>query len=267
MVLLRLLKYIFYFEMGEPNSLIIVYFRGKIYVMKRILYLFPITFLMACSGEEANDNSDCETSGTVEEQKDEIIMDLTLTKVEEGDLPSNCDYKGHVVDAHSWSDKNGKNYIVRTITEIEYGEESGATDEESWTSYGSQQIYAYHYATNSEGEVEEMRMVQDYVDMCEFDIMMSHEINSLSLTDIDGDSLAEVSFIYRLACTSDVSPSTQKLLLLESGVKYILRGNTQVEGFGGEFEIDESFNDAPEGFLSHCERLWSKHLTEYDFEM
>ncbi|MCH2234273.1 MAG: hypothetical protein MK078_08470 [Crocinitomicaceae bacterium] len=235
--------------------------------MKRIIFLLPLTFIIACSGSESNENDESKSAETTTEEKNEIVMDLTLTKVEQADLPGKCEYKGNLVDAHSWSDKNGKNYFIRTITEIEYGEESGATDEESWSSYGSQNLYAYHYATNSEGELEEMRMVQDYVDMCEFDIMMSHEINSLRLTDINQDSLAEVSFIYRLACTSDVSPSTQKLLLLENGIKYILRGNTQVEGFGGEFEIDESFDNAPAGFLSHCESLWAQHLTEYDFEM
>ena len=95
---------------------------------------------------------------------------------------------------------------------------------------------------------------------------MGHELDALTLTDLDYDNIAEITFIYRTTCTSDVSSSTQKLIMLEEGEKFALRGSTQVMGDGGEYEIGAGFKSAPDEFLNHAKQLWSEHLTEYDFE-
>jgi hypothetical protein len=107
----------------------------------------------------------------------------------------------------------------------------------------------------------------DFVKDCEFDILVSHELDAISLTDIDENKIAEITFIYRTSCTSDVSPSTQKLIMLENGNKYPMRGTTRVMEMGGEFQVGEEFESAPEGFQAHAEKIWSEHLLEFDFEL
>ena len=120
---------------------------------------------------------------------------------------------------------------------------------------------------NNKGEIRLLREITDFVKDCEFDLILGHELDAISLTDIDNDEIGEITFIYRMACTSDVSPSTQKLIMLEDGNKYALRGTTKVMGEGGDYEAGEEFNSAPEGFLKHADELWNEHIVEYDFDL
>lgn len=79
-------------------------------------------------------------------------------------------------------------------------------------------------ATGGAGRV--LRAVRDGEEACEFDETAEFVDGSLSVRDDDQDGLGEVTFAYRLACRSDVSESELKLLVLEDGKKYILRGTS-----------------------------------------
>jgi hypothetical protein len=46
------------------------------------------------------------------------------------------------------------------------------------------------------------------------------------VTDLDHDGVGEVTFAYLLNCAGDVSPARLKLLVLEDGAKYIIRGSS-----------------------------------------
>ena len=79
---------------------------------------------------------------------------------------------------------------------------------------------------------------------------------------LDADGVAELTFAYRTTCTSDVSPLTLKLLMLEQGAKYILRGSTRVdvgggERMGGERQPDAALKKVPD-FRAHAEEVWGK---------
>jgi hypothetical protein len=59
-----------------------------------------------------------------------------------------------------------------------------------------------------------------------------------------------------------------KLLVLENGDKYILRGSTRIAdgtspAVGGSFSIDPSFKDGPPAFLKHAKSGWLK-VREHD---
>ncbi|MEO9531160.1 MAG: hypothetical protein ABJG68_12450 [Crocinitomicaceae bacterium] len=231
--------------------------------MKKFILVFGTAgLLMSCGGQDSSENEngseDTMSNPVVEESLPEI--DITLNKLDE--VPTECKFEANLVDAYRWVDENGTNYFIRTISEIEmaYPVEDGDVSD-------SQYLYAYHYVKNSKGEFSLLKETTDFVKDCEFDIKVSHELDAISLTDIDENNIAEISFIYRTTCTSDVSPSTQKLIMLENGKKYPLRGTTKVMEVGGEFEVGEEFNSAPEGFQAHAEKMWSEHLVEYDFEL
>jgi hypothetical protein len=85
--------------------------------------------------------------------------------------------------------------------------------------------------------------------------------------DLDNDNYGEITFAYIKTCTSDVSPMTLKLLTLENGEKYIIRGSTRIDWgdgdvSGGEKNIDPSFKNGPSVFLSNANKIWKMLLKE-----
>ncbi|UKN03020.1 hypothetical protein K6119_05760 [Paracrocinitomix mangrovi] len=233
---------------------------------KTTLTLLVSTLLLACGAEEGTESDNNSTADnsqneeiTDEENSEEELLDIEILLEKVENVPVECEYKGQMNDAYTWTDKKGINYFIRTIGTVK--EENDAD-----FVYTSQNLYAYHYVQKN-GNTTLVREVTDFVEDCEFDLIMGHELGAISLTDIDEDQIGEISFIYRLTCTSDVSPSTQKLIMLEDGEKYPLRGTTRVMDFGGEFEAGEEFNKAPNGFLDHATKMWNDNLKEYDFDL
>ena len=229
--------------------------------MKKFIYFATALTLVSCGAESNEENSnhqDADTVSTVS-TTESLTIDISLNKIME--IPSDCKVKGELVDAYTWKDLNGTNYFIRTMGEVEDGEESDGFVTQS------QNLFAYHYTENTQGEIELLEDIVDFVKDCEFDIVIGHELDAISLTDLDSNQIGEIAFIYRTSCTSDVSPSTQKLIMLENGIKYALRGSTQVMGEGGDFEVDPAFEKADQEFQKHAESLWQNHIEEFDFEL
>ena len=103
---------------------------------------------------------------------------------------------------------------------------------------------------------------KDFVEKCEFDLTLDVVEGSIKVTDLDDDGEAEISFLYRLSCRSDVSPHTAKLLLYEGATKYALRGQSkervgEKEFVGGDFTADPAFEQAPKPFLEFAKAQWN----------
>ena len=85
--------------------------------------------------------------------------------------------------------------------------------------------------------------------------------NSLTITDLDDDGIAESTFLYKLSCRSDVSPSILKLMMHENDNKYALRGimyiDIQDHREGGDYKVDKAFNNAPGVFLQYAKEQWA----------
>ena len=234
--------------------------------MKYFLYSF---LLLAISCQEQGENRlepSTDTSEDVVGQPDEseiadtsIPMDFGLRTVDGVDIPD-LDYSGNLIDCWNWDDKNGANYLIRTIDEPEFKYPESDGDE-----LYDQYLHVYHYAKGDDGEVLLLRDLTDFIKDCMFDLIMNH-IDAVMLSDIDNDNYGEIVFGYRLSCTSDVSPSTQKVLLFENGDKYILRGEAVAIGYGGDYELGNEFETAPEGFLEHAEAYWEANKVGYALE-
>ena len=105
------------------------------------------------------------------------------------------------------------------------------------------------YYRGKPGKLKQVRLVTDGVPTCEFDVIATFLPGSVQVTDEDTDAISELSFAYDVTCTSDVSPSTRKLLVLEGKDKHALRGSSRVDAgggqtVGGEFKL-EGFKKAP----------------------
>lgn len=184
-------------------------------------------------------------SGTTDDIKD--------LKYGVSSIPSSVkDYKGTPVAGATWTDANGENVVL--VTETSVDEKPGP--------YGhllSKELYAYHYIMK-DGSGDELWKIQDFVNDCDFDLALSYVPESLSITDLDGDGIAESTFMYNLSCKSDVTPDDLKLMMHENKNKYALRGYTYIKSIngGGDYKVDKAFNDAPASFLEYAKKQWEK---------
>lgn len=150
--------------------------------------------------------------------------------------------KGELQRVLSWTDKYGTNAVVFSR------EKRGAT---------GAALIAAHGRLEGDGSWTVVREFKEVIDACEFDLVLEPYLGEWSITDLDKDGLGEATFAWNADCVSDVSPTTYKMLMIEDGAKYTLRGHTRVGEFGGEFKADPEFSKAPVGFQAHAEKAWA----------
>lgn len=151
----------------------------------------------------------------------------------------------------SWTDKYGQQiFLIATSDQAN----------------GGGMLRAIRASREGDGSWSTTREFKEVVDSCEFDLVLTPILDEeLSLTDINRDGVAEVTFGWIADCTSDVSPLTYKILMSDGDEKYAIRGNSKVnaggdEYFGGDQKVDPSFEKAPEGYLAHAKKVWDAHV-------
>lgn len=123
------------------------------------------------------------------------------------------DVEGVPEMALRWTDTNGDNVVVLS------------TNDEASVS-GTIELFADHVVVGEGQEPRVLRHVQDGVVDCELDEFARFLFGAFRVTDADGDGLGEVTFAYEYQCAGDVSPAALKVLALEDGEKYIMRGQS-----------------------------------------
>ena len=161
------------------------------------------------------------------------------------------------ITGRKWEDANGQNIICFSFNE------EMAKDEEMDSEGIARSLYAEHFVYKN-GNTELVRKVQDFEKGCAFDNQLYLDEKSIQLTDLDEDGVQEISFVYTLGCVSDISRYGMKLILLEGGQKYPVRGRIRLKHETGEpndpdRNFGEEFKDAPEIFKTHATELWKKH--------
>ncbi|MFY7908344.1 MAG: M949_RS01915 family surface polysaccharide biosynthesis protein [Emticicia sp.] len=159
-----------------------------------------------------------------------------------------------IVDkALQFEDKNGKNYLVATTLQ-------NRSDE--WV---TKAILVQHYVEKSNKELVLLRQITDKEEHCEFDNDLQLLTESLRITDLDKNKYAEITFLYKLGCRSDVSPIGLKLMVIENGNKAAIRGNTIPRGFDYPKEkvADGSFKKLPKLIQDQANKLWDKFAPEF----
>ena len=192
-------------------------------------------------------------------EKDPNATELVTLVDHKGELPPDATTYGVFRDAIGWTDKYGKHAIVFGLSESEKGDETTTVlvadfiswEGDAWTS---------------------QRKFKERVDKCQFDTALYEMVGDWSVTDLDKNGIAEVTFAWRVGCRSDVSPVGHKVLIVgyDESVevaKYVLRGDTAikigggVEG-GGKYRGDSAFKKAPPSYLEHAKMVWSKTSVE-----
>lgn len=173
-----------------------------------------------------------------------IEMVLFEPSAVDKDMP----HKGKVIGGLRWRDAGGDNMLVQSRVDRDGGEDGLSVF-----------LYANHFVRDPAGKVKLLREVKDRYENCEFDNMTRFLGDASEVTDLDDDGLGEVWFAYVADCTSDITPLTTKLLALENGDKYIIRGRIDsISGYPGEKKVDPSLTKGPAAFAAHADAQWTK---------
>lgn len=198
-------------------------------------------------------------SGKAEQRPPDISVNILPARLTPGELG----LPGTPALTFVWEDKNGENYAVLCETSAKVPPR-GEGDEERV----SKSLYVLHSARKAPGgPFQTLRLLQDHVKDCIFDVDMRFIPEAVGVTDLDGNGYGEVTVMYKMGCRSDISPVELKLAVLENGSKWILRGETEVDTgdgslIGGKYTPDSDFAKAPKAIQDHCFSLWRKHARE-----
>lgn len=201
----------------------------------------------------------CSSKNTV---SDDIRTTPVYKDVGMHQLPKGIKWDGRIVEAVSWSDNLGINYLIVTETgdfPVDNRQDTYCSDDGYCV---SAKLYGYHFVVDGNGLTPLWR-IQDFIKGCDADITVEYQQGSLEITDLDADGLSETTFTYRIACRGDVSPADMKLLMHEGEEKYAIRGFTTTPFGKGEMRIDPSFNNSPQAFRDYAVRRWHELDKEF----
>ncbi len=181
---------------------------------------------------------------------------LSLTK-----LPNGIKFSGKIKTAVRWTDKSGDNIVITTETGEKTNKKEEPTDDGREAS-----LYAYHYIVGKDSTFLAWK-IYDFVKDCSFDIEASFIKNSFQVTDLNNDGVAEVWIMYKIVCTSDVSPCDMKIIMYQGQQKYAMRGQNKVkvsdkEFYGGDYKFDNAFLDGPTMFRDFAKKMWNKNIMQ-----
>lgn len=207
-------------------------------------------FLLACGGGSADQKSAAPKKEGAAPAPAKVEVKVTSKSVTSA--PAGVTVDGKVVAGATFTDSTGDNVLLLT----EVARHPGKNEDEQ-----SAELYGYQFV-NAGGAWKQVWKIQDFVKDCPVDITCSHLTDSVRISDIDQDGLAETLFAYRLACRGDVSPPDQKVLMHEGETKYALRGTAGQSAPGvkvkGKYEPDPAFDKAPAGFLDAAISTWMR---------
>ncbi len=203
-----------------------------------------------------------ENKNPTEEKKTVTNTEVEMLTFDKSSLPSDIKYSGNIITGKRWTDKNGENILILTKTNIK----KKKSKQPDFDDYIQEcELYGYHYVSSG-GSFSLLWKISDFINDCPLDLTLDFIPNSLTITDINENGIAESTFLYKMACRGDVSPSELKLMMHENDNKYAIRGNMDIKADmineKGSYKVDKSFNNAPEGFLNYAKEQWKEFKLE-----
>ena len=178
---------------------------------------------------------------------------------------SQTQHRGQIVGGARWRDLNGENLLLLTQTGKIPGRDKCIVNEPCPQ---DAEVYAYHYIVQAEN-VTLLWKLTDFQRDCSFDLYAGFILESVTITDLDSDGVAESTFLYKLSCRSDVSPARLKLIMHEGKNKFAIRGTSKLPGDygGGDMNADPALMmNAGDPFGRFASEQWKKFVSEDKFE-
>ncbi len=224
--------------------------------MKWILSIWLCSPFISLSQNEESSMKPSLWLGIWDNQKN--VPGMVIQPVGFNDIPRDINFKGILVEALEFQDANGYNLIFFTQT----GSFPVSKKDENGSFYKTNdraEIYAYLY-TKSEPKstYRQLWKTTDNQECENLDLYIGFTKKSLSITDIDQDGIAELSFQYLKSCRGDVSPSDRYLNLFESSEKYQFSGHSTLEGLPTETPLMDAKTESNTFFKAFLEERWKK---------
>ncbi|OQP67955.1 M949_RS01915 family surface polysaccharide biosynthesis protein [Niastella populi] len=163
-------------------------------------------------------------------------------------------YKGQIKEGKRWKDNRGENIVILTQTGVYWASVYDATR--------GAKLFAYHFIKTTDNTFKEIWKISEVVDDCAFDVRCDFFSNSLTVTDLDADGIAEVGFALVKGCRLEKAPDEKKLVFYEGKDLYMITGTTSIvkgsQKLGGDKNM-EKFDEAPDAFLEFANRQWNKY--------
>jgi hypothetical protein len=163
-------------------------------------------------------------------------------------------YKGQIKEGKRWKDNRGENIVILTQTGVYWASVYDATR--------GAKLYAYHFIKTADNTFKEIWKISEVVDDCAFDVRCDFFSNSLTVTDLDADGIAEVGFTLVKGCRLETAPDEKKLVFYEGKDLYMITGTTSIlkgsQKLGGDKNMGK-FDEAPDAFLEFANKQWNKY--------
>jgi len=251
--------------------------------MRVLLFILLSIVFIGCN---SNDQSAKDNNGDSTATKP-VVSEPHALKASE--IPASLSFRGKPDTVLAWTDKNGENILITSLVApfIDNGKDKNSEEENAYTA----ELHAFQYVKKDTG-YQLLWKISDAEKQCAFDIGAAFIKNAASVTDLDSNGIAETTLLYKLACRSDVSPATFKLIMHENAGKFALRGNTwiktsdedvftvnetnvaleklprpkdefeQWKQAAGRYETEKEFSTAPPVFLTYARQQWLKFVKE-----
>lgn len=215
--------------------------------MQRLILVGLLLIFFSC--KEKVDRKIVVSSSTVDTVS--TVEDVTVAVSELLPAPNAFQLK----QAQKWHDAAGENWLVlyETGSYIEKG-----------NAFSTAKISAVLYLKSDSGFVQQWSMTDEVVN-CKQEPFCVFYPNHLSITDLDQDALAEITFVYVMGCKANGTPPEKKLLLYEGKQNYTLTGEEEVvvqeDTIGGLILNDSGFEKSPALFMDFARKHWSRFGT------
>jgi len=183
------------------------------------------------------------------------------------EIPKSLDFRGVVVTALTWTDKQGENILILSKSGEFAWKEYQEHDTTKFQLQDKSELYAYLFQKRKESDsYKKLWRIYDYTECFGVDMYVGFKPKATTVTDIDKNGIAEVTIPYVLFCRGGMDPGVMKIIAYQGDTKYALRGETAIcrEGkllFGGEYKADEA-TQKNETFYNFLKARWEAHKCE-----
>lgn len=217
-------------------------------------------FFLSCKNEKKDSIADPKVPEMNQVKKTDSLV---TSRIDSSQVPEALKYKGNFKDGFRWKDTTGEYMVITSETGIYRNEKFTHEFDDS----ADAELFAHCYSLENN---QPRWKIYDFIKDCPVDIVAEFVKNSLSVTDLDNNSTAEVWVMYKTVCHGDVSPSDMKIIMYEGDQKFAMRGESRIQyGIdddnkplieGGSYTYDKAFQQGPKVFREYAEKLWNKQI-------
>ncbi|QKX07043.1 hypothetical protein HN014_19705 [Aquimarina sp. TRL1] len=196
---------------------------------------------------------------------------LKLKKIGYDEIPLHIEFRGTLLEAVAWEDKEGAHILLFSKTGTFAYKAYEDISKTRYTFQDKAALYVYMFTkTKGDDTYKRQWRVYDYAKNYGVDMYVGFIKKATTITDVDQDGTVEVSIPYRLIVRGGIDPGVMKIIVYEGTNKYALRGETAIcltkkkqetQEFGGTFKADKKIQQHKKLFKFLTER-WEQHKCE-----